>query len=374
MQTAVYYFPNWHIDPRNEARHGPGWTEWELLKCARPRFPGHQQPKVPLWGYTDEADPSEMARKIDLASDHGINAFIFDWYWYDGPFLQRALDEGFLNAPNRDRLQFALMWANHDWADRHPSGRNTTECPVLYPWSATKENVGDVWDIIIEKYMTLPGYWRVDGLPYFSIYATNRFIQQMGGVNATAEVLELLRQKARRAGLPGVHINGIWFDNLEASPICVCDQREWAEKIGFTSYTSYNGMPTNFARLNFPVVDYDDCLGRYLKSARHAMETLPAPYYPCITTGWDSSPRTIQSEIYEPGGYPYRPVMERSPQNFRKALEHTCALLRDVPEKDRILFINAWNEWTEGSYLEPDVKDGFSLLEILKEHLEEQER
>ena len=65
MQTAVYYFPNWHIDPRNEARHGPGWTEWELLKCARPRFPGHQQPKVPLWGYTDEADSSEMARKID---------------------------------------------------------------------------------------------------------------------------------------------------------------------------------------------------------------------------------------------------------------------------------------------------------------------
>ena len=64
FQTAAYYFPNYHIDPRNEKIHGTGWTEWELMKCARPRFPGHAQPKVPLWGYQDEADPAVMAQKI----------------------------------------------------------------------------------------------------------------------------------------------------------------------------------------------------------------------------------------------------------------------------------------------------------------------
>lgn len=96
IQIAVYYFPNYHADPRNEAVHGRGWTEWELVRSARPRFPGHRQPKVPLWGWEDEADPRVMARKIRAASDSGIDAFLFDWYYYDdGPFLERALLEGF---------------------------------------------------------------------------------------------------------------------------------------------------------------------------------------------------------------------------------------------------------------------------------------
>ena len=101
MQTAAYYFPNYHLDKRNEEFHGKGWTEWELMKCARPRFEGHRQPRIPLWGYQDEADPKVMAQKIEAASAHGINAFVFDWYWYDGPYLQRALDEGFLQAPRK---------------------------------------------------------------------------------------------------------------------------------------------------------------------------------------------------------------------------------------------------------------------------------
>ena len=83
-QVAVYYFPNYHPgDPRNTEMKGETWSEWELVKAARPRFPGHAQPKVPLWGYGDESDPAVMARKIDAAADHGVDAFIFDWYYYD---------------------------------------------------------------------------------------------------------------------------------------------------------------------------------------------------------------------------------------------------------------------------------------------------
>ena len=72
MQTAVYYFPDYHTEPRNDPYHGSGWTEWELMKVARPRFPGHQQPKQPLWGYEDESDPAVMSRKIDAAADHAL--------------------------------------------------------------------------------------------------------------------------------------------------------------------------------------------------------------------------------------------------------------------------------------------------------------
>ena len=144
MQLAAYYFPNYHVDPRNEKVHGPQWTEWELMKYATPRFPGHRQPRVPLWGYQDEADPAVMAQKIDAAANAGIDTFVFDWYWYDGPYLERALDEGFLQAPNRNRMKFALMWANHDWTDKHPVGYDgATRAHILYPWTNTKENVGE---------------------------------------------------------------------------------------------------------------------------------------------------------------------------------------------------------------------------------------
>jgi len=91
-QVAAFYFPQYHRDPQNDTWHGNGWTEWELVRAATPRFPGHQQPKVPLWGHEDEDDPAVMARKIDAAADYGVDAFIFDWYWYNGaPFLNAAI-------------------------------------------------------------------------------------------------------------------------------------------------------------------------------------------------------------------------------------------------------------------------------------------
>ncbi len=125
ITVASYYFGNYHPgDPRNAASKGPAWSEWELVRAAKPRFPGHHQPNVPLWGYTDESDPQAMAQKIAAAADHGIDAFIFDWYYYnDGPFLDRPIDRGFLKAPNNSRLRFAFMWANHDWEDIHPYRR-----------------------------------------------------------------------------------------------------------------------------------------------------------------------------------------------------------------------------------------------------------
>ncbi len=120
-QVAAYYFPNYHIDKRNEKYFGSGWTEWKLLKKARSRFKGQQQPKVPLWGYQDESDPKVMEKKISAASSYGIDAFIFDWYYYnDGPFLQSALEDGFMKAGNKASLKFALMWANHDYTDVFP--------------------------------------------------------------------------------------------------------------------------------------------------------------------------------------------------------------------------------------------------------------
>ena len=77
IPIAAYYFPNYHTnDPRNVINKGADWSEWELVKAAKPRFPGHNQPKIPLWGYTDEKDPKVMAQKIETASGYGIDCFI----------------------------------------------------------------------------------------------------------------------------------------------------------------------------------------------------------------------------------------------------------------------------------------------------------
>ena len=103
----------------------------------------------------------------------------------------------------------------------------------------------------------------------------------------------------------------------------------------------------------------------------HAQQTLPAPYYPVATAGWDCSPRTIQSDHYEnrPGKYLYETFMEGTPETFRYFLEHLRGNLLNRPPQERLLFINAWNEWTEGSYLEPDTHFGTGFLDAMRQVL-----
>ena len=137
---AAIFFGDWHVDPQMSAIHGENWTEFQLPIHATPRYPGHLQPNLPMedaargFGLTaNEADPAVMAKKIDAAADNGVGMFLFDWYWYasptmggvpdlqgagGGPFLDGALNDGFLHAPNRDRMQFALMWARRPRTER----------------------------------------------------------------------------------------------------------------------------------------------------------------------------------------------------------------------------------------------------------------
>jgi hypothetical protein len=205
VQVASYYFGNYHPgDPRNEKNKGPGWSEWELVKAARPRFPGHQQPKVPLWGYEDESDPAVMAKKIAAAADHGVDAFIFDWYYYDdGPFLERPIANGFLKAKNNHRMKFAFMWANHDWQEIHPYKRGTPQ-KLLYPGKVTPESFEKICDHLIKDYFHHPSYWKIDGKPYFSFYDLTKLLENFGSVEATRAALDGFRARAKAAGLPEV--------------------------------------------------------------------------------------------------------------------------------------------------------------------------
>jgi hypothetical protein len=368
-QVASYYFPNYHpSDARNQKVKGPGWSEWELVKSAKPRFPGHQQPHVPQWGYTDESDPKQMAQKIDAAADHGVNAFIFDWYYYeDGLYLERGLEQGFLKAPNCGRLKFALMWANHDWEEIQPD-RLDVPRKVLYRGRISPQTFGRMCDYIIEKYFKHPSYWTIDGKPYFSVYELTKLMENFGSVQATRAALDEFRAKAKAAGLPGVHLNAVvWGQPILPAEKKVANPTELVKQLGFDSVTSYVWIHHAYLE-KFPQTDYAWVQQKYLEYWDRAEKELPVPYYPNVTMGWDSSPRANQSDPFINRGYPFMATMSgNTPERFKAALEETKRRLMNRPAKDRILTINCWNEWTEGSYLEPDTVHGMAYLEAIRD-------
>ena len=217
-------------------RIGPSGNWLRLLG----RFPGHHQPNVPLWGYTDEANPQVMAQKIAAAADHGIDAFIFDWYYYDdGPFLDRPIDSGFLQASNNSRMKFAFMWANHDWLEIHPYKRGT-EQRVLYPGVVTPATFEKICDHVIASYFQHPSYWRIDGRPYFSFYDLTTLLTSFGSVDATRAALDDFRAKAVAAGLPGLHLNAVvWGQPILPGERKPANAPQLVKDLGFDSVTSY---------------------------------------------------------------------------------------------------------------------------------------
>ncbi|MDR0494275.1 MAG: glycoside hydrolase family 99-like domain-containing protein, partial [Treponema sp.] len=114
--VAAFIWPSYSgNDPRTLIFWPEGRGEWQTVRDAKPKFPGHVEPRKPLWGFVNEANPDVMEMQINAAVRHGVNVFIYDWYWYDNrPFLEECLNDGFLGAGNNNLMQFYVMWANHD--------------------------------------------------------------------------------------------------------------------------------------------------------------------------------------------------------------------------------------------------------------------
>jgi hypothetical protein len=366
-EIAVYYFPNYHPgDPRNTQYKGNGWCEWELVKTATPRFPGHDQPKVPLWGYTDESDPQVMARKIDAAADNGVDAFIFDWYYYnDGPFLNGGLDQGYLKAPNRQRVKFALMWANHNWSDIHPYTFGTPH-KLLYPGKVTPETFGKICDLVIHDYFLQPSYWKIDGKPYFSFYDLSKLMDSFGSMQATRAALDQFREKAKAAGLPGLHLNAVaWGKPILPGETVPVDMAKLIEDLGFDSATSYVWI--HHISLPKPQTDYNYARDAYNAHWAQIATAYGVPYFPNVSMGWDPTPRTRPQDKFGNFGYPFTYIITgNTPERFQEALEIAKKRLLAQDHGPRILTINSWNEWTEGSYIEPDTIHGMKYLEAIR--------
>ncbi len=368
-EVAAYYFPQYHADPRNDAWHGKGWTEWELVKAARPRFPGHRQPIVPAWGYFDESKPEWTTREIDLAADHGITSFLYDWYWYgEQPFLQGALEQGFLQATNTKRLKFALMWANHDWLYLFPAPANSQRV-LLASGQISLSMFERMTDYIIEHYFLHPSYLLINDEPYFSIYELGTLLAGFGSLRAAQHAFEKFRAKVCAAGFPGVHLNAVvWGFNVLPSEMTLTDPAYVVAQLGFASTTTYAWVHHyDLNNAPFPQGNYVHAAQRTYEAWEEYAHRFAVPYHPNVSMGWDPSPRTLQGEDYQKYGYPWTAVLEgNTPEAFRDALAHAKAFLDHQDITPKMVTLNAWNEWTEGSYLLPDIVHGTAYVEAIR--------
>ncbi len=375
-EVAVYYFPNYHVDSINERWHGKGWTEWDLVKISRPRFEGHLQPKVPTWGYFNEADPAWAAKEIDAAADNGIDVFIYDWYWYEpfGQYLQEGLEKGFLKAPNNQRLKFALMWANHNWANIHPTPYTNFQ-EKLTDGKVSAETWNTITDYIIEHYFKQPNYWKIDGKPYFSIFETTNFIASFGSLEKAGAAMQLFEEKVKKAGFPGLHFNcidqGLTDNSVQHALHNKATAGDAFKALKTASLTSYNFLYAyDLSKAGWPTASYQKAIDANTSYwPVIANKYAGIEYYPNVTMGWDVTPRLVQSDKFDTfKGYPWTPVFngDNTPEAFQSALVKAKAFVDAKNYKHKIVILNAWNEWTEGSYLLPEERTGTKYLEAIK--------
>jgi hypothetical protein len=336
-----------------------GNGEWETVRKATAKFPGHQWPRRPRWGYGNEADPRIMEMQIDAAADHGVNVFIYDWYWYDDrPFLEQCLNEGFLKARNHDRMRFYLMWANHDatcgWDKR------LSDLPETVIWRGAVDRGGfeTVGRRLIERYFRHPAYYTISGKPVFMIYDIANLVRGLGGVEAARDAFTWFRAAAVEAGLPGLHLQLTYWNqgvlNLSgfdsgrgaAGPAMVT-------RLGFDSLSHYQ-----FAHFADIDRDYATIMQDVVYEWARIGAEFSIPYFPHVSVGWDCNPRF---QNFRPGV-----IKNNTPSEVEKAFRAARDYVDAHPNQPPLITVNSWNEWTETSYLQPDDLYGYGYLEAIR--------
>ena len=357
--VAAFLYPAYAADdPRLTPFWPMGIGEWETVMTVQERFPGHYWKREPVWGYINEADPAVMEMEINQAVKHGVNVFIFDWYWYDGrPFMETTLNNGFLQAENRNDMQFYLMWANHDvlnlWDTRL---YDCEEDNIIWRGQVDREEFEKICKRNIEKYFKQPNYYKIDGKPVFMIYDIKVLIDGLGGFEQTVDALNWFTEETRKAGFPGLDLQlTTWAPNLDYSGLdgnkTFEPGNDFVNKLGFDSMTHYQ-----FAHFNWMDAEYSDIVKDAIKEWKKLDKEFDVPYYPHVSVGWDNSPRTRESAVSR----------NNTPEEFQKALQAAKDFVDARPELHPLITINSWNEWTETSYLQPDNVYGYGYLEAVR--------
>jgi len=278
---------------------------------------------------------------------------MYDWYWYEGkPFLEGALNNGFLKAPNNERMKFFLMWANHDvdhlWNNK-VGGKKKTE----RQWSADV-SYDEFTKVLVPRfinYFKKPNYYKIDGKPVFSLYLLNVFVRGMEqNPELAKKALDYFRSEVKKAGFPDIEL----IANYIGIPGKYSPKKK---NMTIAEIIDYYGIDGTFS---YNVVFRKEPYSKWQDLAVAKYDELKQKtgvYYPVVSTGWDNNPRYPQDQFTQI-------CKGKNPVGYEKHLR----MARDwvdtnVPaNKPKMIFINAWNEWTEGEYLEPDKTYGYEYL------------
>ena len=348
-RLIAFYFPQFHRIPENDRFWGEGFTEWTMIKRARPNFVGHYQPRIPAeLGYYDLNNVEVMEKQASLAKQYGIYGFCYYYYWFHGKRVMDMPLERLLKTGKPD-FPFCLCWANENWTRRW-DGRN--DLVMLKQEHSDEDDRAVIKDLM--RYMKHPNYIRVNGKPLLLVYRVGIF----PNIKRTTKIW---RDLCRKEDIGDIYL-------------AMCETFEHSvenippSKYGFDASVEFPPHD-DFIKIIQPPskmlnLNYKGIIGDYRDSIIHRVKK-PFPGYTRfrgLITGWDNTPRRQNNSSTfvnsSPGAYQ---AWLEAMLNF--TLEHNSG-------DERLVFINAWNEWGEGTYLEPDQRYGYKFLEATRKAIE----
>ena len=348
-KIIAYYLTQFHPDPHNEQWWGKGVTEWNNVCRAVPQYVGHYQPRLPgELGFYDLRIAENMERQIELARMYGIYGFSFYYYWFNGERLLEQPLEMFLNSPKLD-FPFSLCWANENWTRRFDG----TNQDILMEQPNTIESYKNVI-CDMARFLQDSRYIQIDGRKMITVYRPSLMPQPKA-------VLTEWRDYCRKHGLGELYIIAVKENMVDINWL-----KEGYDAVSeFHPGTLYTNCRNIVSELKFLRKDFGGEVYSYadiVHKQKYFRYDLPK-LYRAVMPMWDNTARRDHKGMIFHGS---------TPSLYKRWLKDVIqAGARREDLEDNIIFINAWNEWGEGAYLEPDKRYGYAYLEATKEAVEE---
>ncbi|MBN9509374.1 MAG: glycoside hydrolase family 99-like domain-containing protein [Alphaproteobacteria bacterium] len=348
VRPIAFYLPQFHTTPENDFWWGAGFTEWTNVVRAQPSYAGHYQPHLPAdLGFYDLRTADALARQASLARRYGIEGFCVYYYNFgSGSLLGAPLDVVRTNPTMP--FHWCLCWANENWTKHWDGGSREILLEQSYDGATLDAIIGDAIAQAAD-----PRYLRVNGRPLFLVYRPLRLPDPPAFAAAT-------RAAFVRAGFPGVHL--VYVESMEA-----VDKRLRPVDFGFDACVEFpphgRAAPAE-AAAEIIKPDWSGYRYDYPRTvlAFCGRESVPYTRYPAVFPSWDNTPRQPQNGTSFDGA---------TPEAFRVFVEEKIEEVRQFLMGDeRLLFVNAWNEWAEGAHLEPDTGFGHRWLEAMRDALD----
>lgn len=336
VKVIAYYLPQFHPFKENNEWWGEGFTEWTNVTKARPQYLGHQQPRLPgELGFYDLRLPQVMRQQIDLAKQYGVNGFCFHHYWFGGKRLMETPVQNFLKDKSLD-IDFCLCWANENWTRRWDGLENDV---LISQKHSPEDDIAFLDDIM--PALKDERYIRVDGKPLLILYRAS-------SLPDAKETGKRWREHAIKNGLPGLYLVVVnAFDVSSPQPYDFDAIVEFPpHQVGAKDITdSITPLNKNFSGR---VYDYEELA---LRAGKIDNENFT--YFKAVMPSWDNEARKPTQ------GFSF---YNAKPEFYAKWLDSAIKTTMKRRPEERLVFVNAWNEWAEGAHLEPDRHNGYAYL------------